>query len=492
MKKILSLFAILLFAGNVLAADKTDTYVFTSRSWAATLDETTANWTSGKDGTALVADGVKIVSDANATSPIAYENVNKVVVAYSTGAYSEGTIGIKIGTNDIEEQAYVEDAEDGDLLVFNFATPQSGVVKLEVNVTDADEVYIKSVAITYEYNSAVSEILANKLDLGTKIIAVGNDSYSSDETIEVTGSNLSEAITVTYTSDYFDVDESSLSTDGGTLNLHVYTASAVAFADTIYLTSGAILTKVPVVAKIKKNDALAGTAVTLNPGASVPVTVDGIDAVRVGSNTQGGSMTITVPAYATKLRFYAVAWADAPGTITLSAPDGVGLSATQLTLLDDAGFASTAVSLTLDALTHTAFAHEITLTGVSAQTQITVASGSINRFVIWGAKCDIVEPDKNYTVNYLAKDGTPLDDEVVTLNLPDAPIIAGFSFDHWKVLEGNIADGINIQAVYKSTATEAPAVVVNPANPSQKLIRDGNVYILHDNHTYTLTGTKVH
>ena len=39
--------------------------------------------------------------------------------------------------------------------------------------------------------------------------------------------------------------------------------------------------------------------------------------------------------------------------------------------------------------------------------------------------------------------------------------------------------------------TNAPAVYTNPANPAQKLIKNGNVYILTDDKTYTITGQQV-
>ena len=39
--------------------------------------------------------------------------------------------------------------------------------------------------------------------------------------------------------------------------------------------------------------------------------------------------------------------------------------------------------------------------------------------------------------------------------------------------------------------TSAPAVYTNPANPAQKLIKNGNVYILTDDKTYTITGQQL-
>ena len=80
----------------------------------------------------------------------------------------------------------------------------------------------------------------------------------------------------------------------------------------------------------------------------------------------------------------------------------------------------------------------------------------------------------------------------VILTLPVAPAVEGFSFLKWVVVAGDLEEGINIQAVYTSNEeTAAPAVYVNPANPAQKLIRNGNVYILHDGNTYTVSGAKV-
>ena len=60
------------------------------------------------------------------------------------------------------------------------------------------------------------------------------------------------------------------------------------------------------------------------------------------------------------------------------------------------------------------------------------------------------------------------------------------------VVGGDLIDTITIQAVYQAnTPTNAPAVYTNPANPAQKLIKNGNVYILTDDKTYTITGQQV-
>ena len=100
--------------------------------------------------------------------------------------------------------------------------------------------------------------------------------------------------------------------------------------------------------------------------------------------------------------------------------------------------------------------------------------------------------EENVKVNYLNKTGGKIYSEQVTLMLPSAPEIEGFTFLRWDVVGGQLAEGINIQAVYTADSpTLAPDVYTNPANSAQKLIRQGNVYILTDDHTYTITGQIV-
>ena len=98
----------------------------------------------------------------------------------------------------------------------------------------------------------------------------------------------------------------------------------------------------------------------------------------------------------------------------------------------------------------------------------------------------------NSTVNYLDRSGELLRSKQLTLHVPAAPVIEGFTFLRWQVVAGAVKDGVTIQAVYESDdPTAAPEVYTNPANKAQKLIRNGNVYILNDGKTYTITGTEV-
>ena len=98
----------------------------------------------------------------------------------------------------------------------------------------------------------------------------------------------------------------------------------------------------------------------------------------------------------------------------------------------------------------------------------------------------------DYSIYYVDKENQELSDEVVTLHVPVAPVITGFTFLRWETVAADIKLGITIQAVYQADIpSSAPAVYTNPANPAQKLIRNGNVYILTEDKTYTITGQMV-
>ena len=93
--------------------------------------------------------------------------------------------------------------------------------------------------------------------------------------------------------------------------------------------------------------------------------------------------------------------------------------------------------------------------------------------------------------SYLDQDSVEMYGGVETVHMPIAPVVEGFTFLKWIVLAGDFADGIRLQAVYTADQpTGAPAFYTNPANPTQKLIRNGQVYILQDGKTYSITGIR--
>ncbi|MBR6117949.1 MAG: leucine-rich repeat domain-containing protein [Paludibacteraceae bacterium] len=111
---------------------------------------------------------------------------------------------------------------------------------------------------------------------------------------------------------------------------------------------------------------------------------------------------------------------------------------------------------------------------------------------IIGVQTDLQFEDKIVNVTYLKQDSTLHYMESQTWAVPHEPYVEGFTFVGWQVLSGMLSDGIVLRAVYTSDdPTNTPNVVVNPANRAQKLIRQGNVYILQDDHLYTIQGQKV-
>ena len=80
--------------------------------------------------------------------------------------------------------------------------------------------------------------------------------------------------------------------------------------------------------------------------------------------------------------------------------------------------------------------------------------------------------------------------QTITIKVPTAPTIAGFTFLYWQPVAEPITNEITIQAIYEADTPTSAEVYVNPANPTQKLLRNGQVYILQDGKTYTITGQR--
>lgn len=90
-------------------------------------------------------------------------------------------------------------------------------------------------------------------------------------------------------------------------------------------------------------------------------------------------------------------------------------------------------------------------------------------------------------------DDSEIDIDTISFKFPAPPSITGFRFIRWEfkttVLNNDI---IEIQAIYEAEEPSAiPDIVTNPVNSAQKLIRNGDVYILSGDKTYTIQGQKV-
>lgn len=104
------------------------------------------------------------------------------------------------------------------------------------------------------------------------------------------------------------------------------------------------------------------------------------DAIKVGTSKAGGDMTITVPAGATKLEFYAAAWNGADNASISITPEA-NVNTTSVSLTANSGISGNS-PFTLSG-TESTYKHTISLRDVNAETAFTLSASS--RFVVWGA-----------------------------------------------------------------------------------------------------------
>ena len=153
------------------AAEETDTYVFTAGAWKATLNDVEADWTSNKAGNFTANQGVQITtntSGANATSPVSFKNVSKIVVTYCTNASKgSGTIEVQVGTGEEQTFNVTKPSSGGTTLktaTFNFSPAENGEVKI-TGTASANSVYIYSIAITHDETAISKPSIATIADI---------------------------------------------------------------------------------------------------------------------------------------------------------------------------------------------------------------------------------------------------------------------------------------------------------------------------------------
>lgn len=117
-------------------------YLFTNKSWNATLNGESANWTSGQDGSGYSNNGIQVTtsaSGANGTSPCAFTDIEEIVVTYCTNA-SNGVGAIKVTVGDGTTKTFnVTKPSSGGTTpktnTFTYSPKESGSVTIEVTCT---------------------------------------------------------------------------------------------------------------------------------------------------------------------------------------------------------------------------------------------------------------------------------------------------------------------------------------------------------------------
>ena len=125
-------------------------------------------------------------------------------------------------------------------------------------------------------------------------------------------------------------------------------------------------------------------------------TVNGADGIKVGSSKKTGKMTITVPAGAKTLSFYAAAW-NGVNNLSVSITPAENINPASITLTADEGIQGSATDFTLTG-DESGYLFTFTLTDITQETTFTLTASK--RFVLWNATC---------SANGTADDDTPDD-----------------------------------------------------------------------------------
>ncbi len=157
-------------------------YLFTSSSWNATCEGSAANWTSGKAGNGYSNSGVQVstgASGANATSPVSFTDVKKVIVSYCTNGNSgAGSIKVEVGSTTIADLSVTKTGgTTARNLEFTSSTLLNGKVKITVTCT-TNSIYVCGATISCNNNSVYP----------TEVSLTGPSSVNVGETIQLTGS----------------------------------------------------------------------------------------------------------------------------------------------------------------------------------------------------------------------------------------------------------------------------------------------------------------
>ncbi len=103
-------------------------------------------------------------------------------------------------------------------------------------------------------------------------------------------------------------------------------------------------------------------------------------------------------------------------------------------------------------------------------------------------------PVEGILVSYIdGVDNSLIGNDTIVLNIPEAPIHEGYTFQGWMTVVGNPEDGITIQAKYQNNdPTQVQQQTYVPeAGETRKVFENGKVYVVRDGKTFTMQGQEV-
>ena len=141
--------------------------------------------------------------------------------------------------------------------------------------------------------------------------------------------------------------------------------------------------------------------VTLSAGTNgSAATVNNQTAIKVGTSSKGGDMSVTVPAGTTTLHVHAAAWNGVNGlSLNIS---GATSSPTSISLTADSGISGNS-PFTLNGNPED-FYFEIALSNITTVTTIKFTSSSAKRFAVWGVNAEQVVDDRTAVSLEFAED----------------------------------------------------------------------------------------
>jgi len=150
-------------------------------------------------------------------------------------------------------------------------------------------------------------------------------------------------------------------------------------------------------------------------------TVNNKTAVKVGTGSKGGDMTITAGEGATAVTFRAAAWNGVDGlSLNIS---GVTSTPAKVDLTSDTGLSGSSSAFTLSS-SERVYLFTITFNELAEDTEITLTSSIAKRFVVWDAKYYINDTSEKFTISYNANGGEGSMANTVAAN----PIVAESTF----------------------------------------------------------------
>ena len=224
--------------------------------------------------------------------------------------------------------------------------------------------------------------------------------------------------------------------------------------------------------------------VTMTPGTNgSEATVNGKDAIKVGSSSKGGDLSVTVPAGTTKLHLHAAAWNGVTG-LSLNIT-GATVSPTSIALSADAGIAN-ASPFTLSGNPE-AFYFVVDLSNITTETKITLTSSIAKRFVVWGVNAEEYVDTREYApIDWSSDTGSAtISDNGTSYTLPSLSNTSALSVSYASSSESvaTIAANGEVTAVSEGSTTISATYDGSAANAPYKTTTVSYILTVTDERT---------